>query len=129
MYEVTKYVADDGKEFEDEEECLEYEQLQKLASIDRQFLMLDARFNKVENPVRDFDEVVYIYVWTDEAAKKLHEVLGREWPDPWDYYHTTAGVWFMCEERDRWILVDEERERIRSIQDHDPNWSQSPNYI
>ena len=129
MYEVTKYIADDGREFDDEEECLEYEQRMALAIINGQFLMLDDRFNVVDNPVYNFDEVTYIYVKTDEAARQLHETLTREWTVPWDNYPKSAGVWFKCEERDRWVALDEERKRVKDIQDHGPNWLQVPNYI
>lgn len=129
MYEVTKYIADDGMEFEDEEECLEYEQRMALSCIKGQFLMLNDEFKEVENPICNFDEVTYIYVKTDYAAEKLHEVLTKEWNVPWDYDPKTAGVWFKCDERDRWIHLDEERKRVKDIQDHGPAWLQVPNYI
>ena len=33
MKEITKYIADDGTEFEDEDECLDYERTEKIKTM------------------------------------------------------------------------------------------------
>ena len=56
MQEVIKYVADDGTEFEDEDECLDYERKTLLANFSyRGLRAFDC--NKKELPVENYTEV------------------------------------------------------------------------
>jgi hypothetical protein len=56
MQEVIKYVADDGTEFEDEDECLDYERKTLLADFSNKGLRaFDC--NKKELPVENYTEV------------------------------------------------------------------------
>lgn len=56
MQEVIKYVADDGTEFEDEDECLDYERKTLLVNFSyRGLRAFDC--NKKELPVENYTEV------------------------------------------------------------------------
>lgn len=70
-----RYVADDGTEFDTEQDCLDYEQ--KQMKIKDNFILYDKDFNKI-NDINDTDNYEYIYIISDVqgVAEYLHYWVG-----------------------------------------------------
>lgn len=70
-----RYVADDGMEFDTEQECLEYEN--KQMKIKDNFVLYDKDFNKIDD-INDTDNYEYIYIISDVqgVAEYLHYWVG-----------------------------------------------------
>ena len=56
MQEVIKYVADDGREFDDEDECLEYEREMLLTDFSNRGLRA-FDYNKRELPIENYQRI------------------------------------------------------------------------
>ena len=67
------YIANDGKEFDDEGECLDYENELNIKSIEA----YDENFNRV-----DFERATYVVIHSDEELNFICEVCGYNgWTD------------------------------------------------
>ena len=122
MYEIIKYYAEDGTEFEDEDECYEYEQDLACRSYDDKILILDKDFDKIENYIVNFGEACLIYIRTDEAGKWLKNeldnygwCLGSSLPE-------CKGIWYWEERRDAWVSLEDIKEFVSDIEKYTPNW-------
>ena len=56
-----RYVADDGTEFDTEQDCLDYEREQM--KIKENFVLYDKDFNKID--INDTDNYEYLYIISD----------------------------------------------------------------
>jgi len=70
-----RYVADDGTEFDTEQDCLDYES--KQINIRNNFVLYDKDFNKIDD-INDTDNYEYIYIISDVqgVAEYLHYWVG-----------------------------------------------------
>lgn len=77
MMEITKYVADDGTEFDDEYDCREYEWQQKFDSI-TQFVLLDHKHYRLD-PIKSssYEDAWFIFIPNEIAYQQLQ----RAWDD------------------------------------------------
>ena len=95
-----KYIAEDGKEFDTENECYEYE---KSCVLDYP-LMLDLELKPV--PIEDFgSECFYVNIKTEEQGILLNKEVGAE-PFKVGIYAFLDGGW---------TTIDEEIERLENI--------------
>ena len=69
-----RYVANDGTEFDTEQECLDYEREQM--KIKENFVLYDKDFNKID--INDTDNYEYLYIISDvqKVAEYLHYWVG-----------------------------------------------------
>ena len=81
MMEITKYVADDGTEFDDEYDCREYEWQQ---TFDRtiQFVLLDGRRRRLD-PVEtsSYEDTWFIFIPNETAYHQLRRAWDGDWID------------------------------------------------
>lgn len=106
MKEIRKFVADDGKEFENYYECKHYEQdlqynrLAGLLGNDLQF------YDYHKSPTKSYEHARYIVART-EAAKNVVDELATELDieTPWDDCPSTRdndNAWYWEEDYDEW---------------------------
>lgn len=72
MYTITKYVADDGKEFDTEEECLGYEFNLRYRTVaeNNEIQMLDCNLK----PTDSAEDTSYFRCLTEDAARYFVEL-------------------------------------------------------
>lgn len=99
----TTYVAFDGKEFNDEDLCLEYEGKTRYSALLKQAKFYDKRGNKLtlRNIINEYDVIYFINLPTEEAVKQykeLEEVVGDVGIDDID----KPGLYFYEETHDKY---------------------------
>ena len=78
MTEKITYVAIDGREFEDEQECINYEKSLKLNNLCRSTTFLDEEFQIMDIKTLDPQQVFYIYVNNDDDKNFINEYFNNE---------------------------------------------------
>lgn len=112
----TTYVADDGVEFDTEQECYEYEH--RYDNIAKSgVVFFDSKHNRMPT-----DDIVYcaerclgVYVPTEESAKLVHELfreLGCE--SPWSDYSSIFDIGYFVYESE-WVAIDREMKRLTDL--------------
>lgn len=112
---IIRYVADDGREFESENDCLEYERKAYIKKFSKEIRMFDPSGNRVpvENGITD---VFYLEVTTDEAAEAFEKFYNDSFT-PWDWNEMPkAGKWYYDENDDNWYLVQDLIDKVREIE-------------
>lgn len=101
MREVTKFVTDDGKEFED----YEYELIQKASTFPAgAFNMFDEKGKHTDN----IENAYYIVSNSYHASQYLWELAdhyGYEFP--YDLSKGKVGRWYYENDRDEWVSFEE----------------------
>ena len=119
MIEYTKYIADDGTEFDDYEECQEYERKMELDELAEEVMALN-RYGKPVDNLRDTDSIFFLRIDSDEAAERLDNLCNGGWP--WSYggirciEYPRAGQFFYDTDIDRWIDIDAMKEIIKQAE-------------
>lgn len=121
MRELHLYIADDGTEFEDEQECLDYETTQSAKNLKGKVVLLDAQFKPIPlDNLGDWDRTFFIFVKDISALHELRAV--------WDWDLTgmcipdclmgdTAGLFAYDEDYDTWYHLGTHLQKIQSIAD------------
>ena len=79
MTEKILYIADDGAEFENEEECLSYEKTLKFDFIKDDITFWDEHFKKLSIDEVDLaDKVFYVKIDTEMAYNWFNNLLWEE---------------------------------------------------
>lgn len=122
MTEITKYIADDGTEFEDEDECLDYERTSTMKAIKGvKFFSEDGKEITNYSSLEDLLDLSYFIKITDkDDFDKFEELLYDElgcsyWADGWDSLKGEKGLFFYDEDRDSWISWEAEYDKLREI--------------
>ena len=122
MKEITKYIADDGTEFEDEDECLYYERTEKMKSIKgvKFFFENGKEISDYENLEDMLDRTYFIRITDKEDFDKFEEMLYEEigsyyWADGWRGLKGEIGLFFYDEDLDRWMNWDEQYDKLIEI--------------
>lgn len=118
MREVHLYIAEDGTEFEDEQECLAYEAAQSAKTLLKgKVVLLDEYFKVIPlDNLADWENAFYIFTADTSALHDLYEVWGRDLTGlyPPDFLNgDTAGLFVYDEDYDNWYHMDN---RIQSLQ-------------
>lgn len=111
MQEVIKYVADDGTEFDDEAECLDYEKGMLLAIFSHRGLRaFDG--NKKELPVENYTEVgsllddSWFFIIPNAVKDDFSEAVREDWHS--DFYYCIndseddENLFYWDEDEDCW---------------------------
>ena len=121
MRELHLYVANDGTEFEDEEECLAYETEQSAKKLKGKVVLLNADFKVIPlGALADWDRVYFIFV---KDVSALHELR-----DVWDWDLTglyppdflngdTAGLFAYDDDADAWYHMGARLQNLQAIAD------------
>ena len=110
MIEKTVYIAFDGKEFDDEDDCREYELNTKLKDIGDDLLLYDKNGKKIEKIDNQLlaESIDYIVVKSEKAYEYFVEQMdyfGLNYPDFYDspicsyYYDYDENEWISIEDR------------------------------
>ena len=120
MTELHLYIADDGTEFEDEEECLRHEagcQAQELKGV----VLLDDNFKTIPlSDLSQWENAYFIYVKDIQALRDLSDVW--DWDlvgisPPRFLFADRAGLFACDENQDRWYHMGTRLQEIQSAAD------------
>ena len=122
MKEITKYIADDGTEFEDEDECLYYERTEKMKTVKgvKFFFENGKEISDYENLEDLLDRTCFIRITDKEDFDKFEEILYEEfggdyWADGWDSLRGETGLFYYDKDFTRWMSWDEQYDKLREI--------------
>lgn len=110
MTEKIIYVAIDGVEFENEQECVNYENSLRANSLNKTTLFLDEHFEIMNIQTLNPEQVFYIYVDNDDDKKAIDEYFSNHWcSSPFSNYACQStslfdySGWFYYDtEEDEW---------------------------
>ena len=124
MREVTYYEADDGTQFEDEYECLEYEWQLDVESKGHMYALLNHKCVLLDNnKTNSYDDCFFIFLKNNNSAKALcsiwnEDMIGSYCPDfIRDYTNVTPGLWAYDEDDDNWYHVGERIANLQNMAD------------
>ena len=121
MTELHLYIAEDGTEFEDEQECFAYETEQSAKKLKGKVVLLDAQFRLIPlESLADWDKTFFIFVKDVSALHELRAV--------WDWDLTgmcipdclmgdTTGLFAYDEDYDTWYHLGTHLQKVQSIAD------------
>lgn len=124
MKEITKYISDDGKEFDDEDKCLDYERGIKIKKV-YGFKAYNRQGEEIfpkDYISSDMDDFVYdacyiritnIQGW-EEFEEFCNDEFGTYFYDGLDEISET-GLYFKDDDHDCWTNWDYEYEKLRAI--------------
>ena len=121
MREVHLYIADDGTEFEDEEECLRHETGCRAQKLKGQVTLLDENFRLI--PLSDlgqWENAWFIYAKDIQALRDLSDVWDWDLTGmraPRFLFADTPGLFAYDETIDEWYHVGTRLQEIQSIAD------------
>lgn len=121
MREVHLWVADDGSEFEDEEECLAYEAGQNAKMLKGQVVLLAENFQPIPlDDLSEWDAAWYIFVKDLPALRALRNVwdwdlVGLYQPDFLN--GDTAGLFAYDGDHDGWYHLGTKLQELQSLAD------------
>ena len=112
MIEVIKYVADDGEEFEYEDECREYEWGLTISHAKYSLLSGNFQILAIDNP-RSYEDVEYIFLPDEQSANDLYEawdgnIVDACRPDflsPYAYASPDIGLWAYDWDNEKWYHI------------------------
>ena len=121
MRELHLYIAEDGTEFEDEQECFAYETEQSAKKLKGKVVLLDADFKVIPlGALADWDKAYFIFT---KDVSALHELR-----DVWDWDLTglyppnflnedTAGLFAYDDDADAWYHMGTRLQGLQVIAD------------
>ena len=115
MIEKTIYVAFDGKEFDNEYDCREYELNTKLKDIGDDLLLYDKNGKKIEKIDNQLlaESIDYIVVKSEKAYEYFVEQMdyfGLNYPD---YYNSPICSYCYNYDENEWINIED---RVQCLQ-------------
>ena len=121
MTELHLYVADDGTEFKDEEECLRHEAECRAQELKGQVALLDGNFRLLPlSDLSQWENARFIYAKDIQALRALSDIW--EWNltglcPPNFLFEDTAGLSAYDEDYDTWYHVGTRLQEIQSMAD------------
>ena len=115
MTEKTVYIAFDGKEFDNEYDCREYELNTKLKDIGDDLLLYDKNGKKIEKIDNQLlaESIDYIVVKSEKAYEYFVEQMdyfGLNYPD---YYNSPICSYCYDYDENEWINIED---RVQCLQ-------------
>ena len=121
MRELHLYVADDGTEFEDEQECLAYETEQSAKKLKGKVVLLNAGFKVIPlGTLADWDRAFFIFAKDVSALHELRDVWDCDLTGsyPPDFLNgDTAGLFAYDEDYDNWYHMGTRIQEIQALAD------------
>lgn len=121
MTEVHLYVADDGTEFEDEEECLRHEAGCRAFKLKGRVVLLDENFLPLLlTDLSQWENAWFIYAKDVQALQDLSDVW--DWDltgmsPPRFLFEDKAGLFAYDENQDEWYHMGTRLQKIQSAAD------------
>jgi hypothetical protein len=125
MTEYTTYVAFDGSEFDDEDDCLAYERTMKATDYEKEIFFYGINREPVPLNVEDLDDVYFVNIKTEKAKEWfVDRCYDSGSVHPWSYdpyrreeFPMTGFFWFDTYD-DTWHHWQTEIERLNAIRDY-----------
>lgn len=121
MRELHLYVAYDGTEFEDEQECLAYETEQSAKKLKGKVVLLDAQFKPIPlGSLADWDKTFFIFAKDVSALHELRNVWDWDLTGlyPPDFLNEdTAGLFAYDYDADAWYHMGTRLQGLQAIAD------------
>lgn len=122
MREITKYVANDGTEFDNEDECRYYEVTESMKTIKGVKFFFGngeeiTNYSSLEDLV---DLSSFIKITDKNDFNKFEEMVFDElhrhyWAYGWDDLKDKTGLFYYDEVFDGWMSWDEQYDKLREI--------------
>ena len=123
MTEYTTYVAFDGEEFDDEDDCLAYERKLQATNFKGEIFFYDINRKPVPLDIGDLDDVYFVNIETERACQwfvdRCHDCGSTH---PWSYnpyrkeeFPLTGFFYYSDEEWHHWQT---EIEKLNAIRDY-----------
>lgn len=104
MKKITMYEAIDGKQFNTEDECVQYESRLEATKYKDSALLFNIDGIRLDFSDKDMNEAYFIHALTDEAAQFLTKKFGRRFGLPWDSAKSAkASTWVFVD--DNWVAA------------------------
>lgn len=106
---LCKYIADDGTEFEDYDECEEYERKQALSTqlTESKFWDMNGNRMTIANWLRDPEDCDFMEIANNQEAMLVYKYLREDVGlcHPWEQWRTdapTKGRYYYCRKDESW---------------------------
>lgn len=106
MKEITKYVADDGTIFEDEDECYEYELKLKITNLKDRVRLFDNTLTELPLTAENFEDYYYIAIHDTTAIAEIKAICD----DNPNIYHPWFPMRGGCKEEQGLYMYNESNE-------------------
>lgn len=121
MRELHLYIAEDGTEFEDEQECLAYEAAQSAKKLKGKVVLLDRQFKSIPlDNLAEWENTFFIFTKDVSALHELRAVWDWDLTGlyPPDFlFEDTAGLFAYDEDNDNWYHVGPRLQTLQTIAD------------
>jgi hypothetical protein len=117
MERIEYWIANDGKRFDDEDECQRYEVSCAFNAIKDDFKAYGEDGKELPMPVDmvpDIDKAYYLKVETDEAANVISDY---SYDQGFDIDCREAGLYYWDCASECWCNLEDEKKRIKEIED------------
>lgn len=123
MTEYTTYVAFDGSEFDDEDDCLAYERTMQATDYEDEIFFYDNNRKPIPLNVEDLDDIYFVNILAEKACQWfVDRCQDCGSTHPWSYnpyrkeeFPLTGFFYYSDEEWHHWQT---EIERLRAISDY-----------
>ena len=121
MRELHLYIAEDGTNFEDEEECLAYEAAQSAKTLKGKVVLLGEHFEVIPlDNLADWKRIFFIFAKDVSALHELYDVWDWDFtgmPAPDFLEGDTAGLFAYDEDYDSWYHMGTRLQKLQAIAD------------
>ena len=121
MKELHLYIAEDGTEFEDEQECLAYEAAQSAKTLKGKVVLLDRQFKSIPlDNLAEWENTFFIFTKDVPALHELRKVWDWDLTGlyPPDFlFEDTAGLFAYDEDNDTWYHMGTRLQALQTIAD------------
>lgn len=121
MKELHLYIAEDGTEFEDEQECLAYEAAQSAKALKGKVVLLDRQFKSIPlDNLAEWENTFFIFAKDVSALHELRNVWDWDLTGlyPPDFlFEDTAGLFAYDEDNDTWYHMGTRLQTLQTIAD------------
>lgn len=125
MTEYTIYIAFDGEEFDDEDDCRAYERKLEASNFEKDISFYGVERKPIPLDVGDLDDVYFVNIKTEEACQWfVNRCCDCGSRHPWSYephrkegFPLTGFFWYDTND-DCWRRWQTEIERLNAIRDH-----------
>ena len=99
------YVANDGVQFDNKEECIRYERFADANKIGRRlrFFNADRRELLCEDPLKNFEDCSYVFIADNEALEFLNAMTEKDY---WCDKPTHCGLFYYDDNDEAFYNVD-----------------------
>ena len=107
------YVANDGKKFATENECLCYERFLESSRLGHKLRFFNSDFREVlsGDPRKDFEDCFYVYVQDQEALKFLEQMTEGDY---WCNIPTYCGLFYYDEKDEAFYNLGERISKLKA---------------